>query len=195
MDKPKREYIRVSAACPILYRVLDSKNDSAGHEDDGENDLNPISLIEMPQIASRFDVSGNQENGQMLELLLWIDWKVNYLIKAQSRERDRKLFPHEAIVHDLSGSGLGLSSERAEQVGTKLRFKLILPVLPFNEMSIEGEVIHSEQKGWNEDSTPKYEIGVKYIEIKEDDRESIFRFIVKRERTIRLEQRGRKTLT
>ncbi len=187
MDETRREYIRVSAACPILYRVVDSEYDV----DQGNSGFNPISLIEAPQIASKIDVGGDQRDEQMLELLLWIDWKVNYLIKAQSRERDRKLFPHEGIITDLSGSGLGFSSERAEQVGIKLRFKLILPVLPFNEMSIDGEVIHSEQQGWNEDSTPKYEVGAKYTDIKEADRESIFRFIVKRERKIRSEQRER----
>jgi c-di-GMP-binding flagellar brake protein YcgR len=92
-------------------------------------------------------------------------------------------------VTDLSGSGLGFSSERAEQIGTKLRFKLILPVLPFNDMSIDGVVIHSEQNGWDEDSSPLYDIGLEYSQIKEADQESVFRFIVKRERKIRLEQR------
>lgn len=192
MDEIKREYVRVSAACLVLYRVLESRQDSEDSTEPEDSDFNPISLIEAQKIVSKFDSGGVQQDEQMLELLLWIDWKVNYLIKAQSRERDKKLFPQEGILSDLSGSGLCFSSERAEQVGTKLRLRLILPVLPFNEMSIDGTVIHSKQQGWNEDATPKYNIGVEYAEIKEDDREAIFRFIVKRERKLRLEQRARK---
>lgn len=193
MRETNREYIRVNAACPILYRILDGKNNPEENEQSVKDLFDPIALIGNQQITSKIDVGGDKQNEKIMELLLWIDWKVNYLIKAQSREQDKKLFPHEGIMSDLSGAGLGFSSEKSEAVGTKLQFKLILPVLPFKEMILDGVVVHSAQKGYNEDSTPKHEIGIEYSEIKEVDHEAIFRFIVKRERQIRLEQRGRKT--
>ncbi len=192
MTETNREYIRVNAACPILYRVLDAEENVEQNADFEKSRFDPLSLIGSHQIASTLDVVGDPKDGQMLELLLCIDWKLNYLIKTQSREEDKKLFPHEGIVNDLSGSGLGFSSERAEAVGTKLQFKLILPVLPFSEMHIDGTVIRSVEKGCNEDSTLKYEIGLEYSEIRAADREAIFRFIVKRERQIRLEKRAQK---
>jgi hypothetical protein len=97
MYDKKREYIRVSAACPILYRVLDDKNDSVDSSELENRGLHPISLIETPKVVSNIDAANDHRDGEMLELLLWIDWKVNYLIKAQSREREKNSSPTKGL--------------------------------------------------------------------------------------------------
>lgn len=184
MDDSRRQFIRVSADCPILYRVI-QPDDPIQLETDH---FDPISSIETHDIASNLRSEGEHRDDRILELLLWIDWKVNYLIKERSRDKDRTLFPYEAVMVDLSGSGMRFSSHRKEEARTLLQFRLILPILPFKEMTFNGEVVHLRKKK-REDTSPRYEIGVEYSDIKETDRESLFRYIVKRERQIRYDQR------
>ena len=185
MDDSKRGFVRVSADCPILYRVVQADDKIQL----GTDRFDPISSIETHDIATKLYSEGEHRDDRILELLLWIDWKVHYLIKERSRDRDRALFPYEAVMVDLSGSGLKFSSHRKEGVRTLLQFRLILPILPFKEIIFNGEVVHLKEKKRADQPFFQYEIGVEYSDIKESDRESLFAYIVKRERQIRYEQR------
>ncbi len=187
MDDSRRGFVRVSADNPILYRVIGT-GDSRHLENDR---FDQISFIETYDIASKLHSEGEHREDKILELLLWIDWKVNYLIKERSREKDRAHFPYEAVMVDLSGSGMKFSSHRKEPVRTMLQFRLILPVLPFKEMTFNGEVVHLREQRTDEAAAPQFEIGVEYADIKESDRETLFSYIVKRERQLRHEQRER----
>lgn len=184
MDETRREFVRVTADCPILYRVVDSDD----HRELKSDRFDPISSIETHDIASKIHTGGEHRDDLILELLLWIDWKVNYLIKTRSRDKERERFPYEAVMVDLSASGMRFFSDRQEPTGSKIQFRFILPILPFKEMTIDGEVIHSRQKGNDEDSSSQFEIGVEFSDMKESDQESLFSYVIKRERQIRYEQ-------
>lgn len=184
MEESRRSFVRVSADCPVLYRIIVSDEDL-----DQKNDrYDPISSIETHSIASTMHSESDPQINKIVELLLWIDWKVNYLIKERARDREKAFFPLEAVMVDLSASGMRFSSQRKEAVHTRLQFKFLLPILPFKEMTLNGEVVHLKERR-TKNSTPIYEIGVEFSRIDPSDQESLFSYVVKRELQIRHEQR------
>jgi len=185
MEKSRREFVRVNADCPILYRSIPPEGDSPLEKER----FDPISSIETHSIAATMHSEGDHQNSKIIELLLWIDWKVNYLIKERSREKERARFPHEAVMVDLSATGMRFSSHKKEEIHTRLQFQFLLPILPFKEMTIDGEVIHLKEKINKQTSSPDYEIGVAFSEIKPVDQDSLFSYILKREMQLRHEER------
>jgi len=144
--------------------------------------FDPISSIEISDIASKVHAAGDQRDEMILELLLWIDWKVNYLIKSLLKDKEALTFPHEADMVDLSAAGMKFYSDEQVAVGQKLEFRFFLPVLPFNEMILQGVVSRSRQKNYQDHLPPNFEMSVEFEGLKPSDQEIIFRYVAKRER-------------
>jgi len=190
MNDERRKFVRVSADCSISFR----KSGDADHKSQaGYEKNNPISSFEVSGIASKIRTHGDQREDLILELLLWIDWKVNYLIQAMAEDKRKSGFPYEAYMIDLSGDGMRFSSYEQAAVGAILQFRFFLPLLPFKEMVIEGVVNRIRQRAVEEDSTPLFEMGVQFVNPKASDQETIFRYVAKRERQLLHEQRERET--
>ncbi|MFQ5589206.1 MAG: PilZ domain-containing protein [Nitrospiria bacterium] len=153
------------------------------------NHRDPISSNEISDIAAKIRASGNENDKMTLEMLLWIDWKVNYLIKMLLKDKESVVFPYEADMVDLSASGAKFETREQVAVGSKLQIQFFLPVLPFNEMVIEGVVCRSRQKETHKGLPPRFEVGMEFTHLKEADQETIFHYVIKRERQIRQAQR------
>jgi len=185
----RRHLVRVSADCPVLYRILGSEPLQKRERDR----FDPISSAETFALSSNIGSSGNTRDDQVMEMLLWIDWKLNYLIKNMPQEKEKSSFPHEAVMVDLSASGMRFSSRRKEAVGTRLEFQFFLPILPFKEMLLVGEVLRSKENKFESDSDSPFEMAVEFQTLRESDEDALFRYILKRDRQIRHEQRGQAT--
>jgi len=181
--------VRVRGDCRVLYRLLDSEASKPAERER----FDPISAAETFALSAGIGTGTNSREDKMMEMLLWIDWKLNYLIKNMPQEKARSAYPHEAVMVDLSASGMRFSSCRKEAVGAHLEFQLFLPILPFKEMLLEGEVLRSGERGpvFGEEATSPYEMAVEFKEMRESDQEALFRYIIKRERQIRHEQQDR----
>ena len=185
MSDDRRRLVRVSADCPVLYRVIGSDPSRQLERDR----FDPISSAETFALSSKVGPSANQRDDRIMEMLLWIDWKVNYLIKTLPQEKEKSFFPHEAVMVDLSASGMRFSSTRKEPIGAKLEFQFFLPILPFKEMIIEGEILRSREKKFDVGLSSPFEMAAEFKGVRETDQDALFRYIVKRERQIRHEQR------
>lgn len=190
MTEDRRKYVRVSADCMITFREIKKTEDQ---NTPLREHFDPISSTEMSDIASKVHATGNQHDEMILELLLWIDWKVNYLIKSLIKGKETLIFPHEANMVDLSATGMKFSSAEQIAVGDKLEFRFFLPVLPFNEMMLLGVVNRSRQKTYKDNLPPHFEMSVAFQGIRSSDQEIIFRYVLKRERQILQGQREKET--
>ncbi len=178
--------MRVSADCMITFRKI---VDLEHNNEPSRERFDPISATEVSDIASKVHAAGDQRDEMILELLLWIDWKVNYLIKNLLKDKDALTFPHEADMVDLSAAGMKFSSNEQAAVGQHLEFRFFLPVLPFNEMILKGIVSRSRQKTYKDHLPPYFEMSVEFKDLKPSDQEILFRYVVKRERQILQAQR------
>lgn len=186
VSEERRQYVRVSADCMISFRKIIQSEDQ--NEPPRER-FDPISSTEISEIASKIHAAGNQHDEMILELLLWIDWKVNYLIKNLLKDKEALIFPYEADMVDLSAAGMKFSSVEQMSVGEKLEFRFFLPILPFNELILKGVVSRSRQKTYKDHLPPCFEMSAEFEDLKSSDQEIIFRYVVKRERQILQGQR------
>jgi len=178
----RREYIRVPAECPVLYRIVDSFAPK-------RNPKKPIHHI--PSLPP-FDLTQNKGiedglNPQIIELILWLDWKMNYLFKTLTKSQDAEVFPYQAVILDLSASGMRFATGTGVKPKTILEFEFILPILPFREISLRGKVVRCVRSD-KEELSGEYEVAVEFRRIKEPDREHIIRYVVKRQLQLQRER-------
>jgi len=184
-DSEQRQYVRVSADCPVRYRVV-------GTDDPAQMKpelFDSFSSMEVREIASKSHAHEEESDRHMMKMLLWLDWKVTYLIKLLAENKEQSFFPYQAVVSDLSASGMKLHVPRAEAKGTRLQVRLILPILPFKELILDAEVVWTRKKRQTGDSKEKTEVemAAAFRDLKESDQEDLFRYIIKRERQVRFE--------
>lgn len=178
----RREYIRVPSECPVLYRIVDP----LAPKRNSKNTVQHIPSLPLDLTQNKFGAEEGM-NQQVIELILWLDWKMNYLFKTLTRTKESEVFPYQAVLMDLSASGMRFSSSKETPFKTLLEFEFILPILPFQEVVLTGEVIRCVPSG--DKALPKeYEIAVEFRRIKESDREHIIRYVVKRQLQLQRER-------
>jgi hypothetical protein len=179
----RREYIRVPAECPVIYRIVDPLAPK-------RNLQKAIHHIpSLPPLDLTHKGMDEGLNPQIIELILWLDWKMNYLFKTLTQTKDAEVFPFQAVIIDLSASGMRFSTAKEVKARTILEFEFILPILPFREMTLIGEVVRCVRSG-KEELSGEYEVAVEFRRIKEPDREHIIHYVVKRQLQIQREERS-----
>ncbi|MBI3803062.1 MAG: PilZ domain-containing protein [Nitrospirae bacterium] len=176
-----REYIRVPSECPVIYRMIDPLAPKRSPKKSGP----PIPTLLPFDLTQKY---GTEEglNPQIVELILWLDWKMNYLFKTLTRTKDSEVFSYQAILMDLSATGMRFSTPKEISAKTLLEFEFILPILPFQEIVLTGEVIRCIRA--HDNAPEEYEIAVEFSQIKESDREQIIRYVVKRQLQLQRER-------
>lgn len=116
------------------------------------------------------------------EFLLKIDEKLDRLIdilEGNKNETD-KIEVLETI--DISGSGIGLIISGTIEVGWLVHVTLNIPIYPLYIFNAYGEVVRI--KSLQSGSKGLFEIGIKFIEIREQNRENLIAYAFGRQRKI-----------
>lgn len=181
----QRGYVRVSATFPVLYRVIDPQQPKERIE---ERDLMYfMPPAPGPDVLERVHQGREDANAQVMELLLWLDWKVNYLMKTMRQDKDRQVFPFQGYVADLSATGAKVFGPEKLDPGAHLEFQIILPAIPFREMVLPADVIWCHPVGAGASSDFQFEIGVEFVDVRDADREQMIRYVLSRQMQLRRE--------
>ncbi|MBI1820259.1 MAG: PilZ domain-containing protein [Nitrospirae bacterium] len=195
--KDKRSYHRIGTETPALYRV--ETETPALYRKAGQNRpphkkvsslfpaLPHLPLPEGIERGSRYD---DRANAQIIELFLWLDWRINSLIKMMSRAEDEQAFPRRSLIVNISASGLKFYSDELLPLSAILEFQLILPVVPFKELLIAGEVAWINPLSDREEGDYVYEVGVEFKDMAEGDREHIIKYVVSRQLRLKREHKS-----
>ncbi len=181
----KRKVVRVGVECTAIYRIvpqgtprkLEARRSAMYH----------IPSIPASEAVEKLSNQAKDTDPEVKELLLWLDWKISFAIKTLSQKQDESLFPHRAMMVDLSASGMMFLTPSSLNAGEMLEFQMILPVIPFREMTVPGQVT------WcmpiKEDASQKidYMVGILFCDLAEDDRECIIHYVVQRQLQVRRE--------
>ncbi len=188
----RRHSVRVMADCPAIYRLIDPNGPKRIEEK--RSGLYHIPALPQFDTAEKLykklhgQTSSQQSDPDMMEMMLWMDWKISFMIKTLPQCSDEEVFPYRAMVRNLSAEGMAVYTADAPKLGAVLEFELILPVLPFREMFLKGEVVWFNNL--KEDSVYAYEVGVTFRGISEPDREQVISYSVRRQMQLQRERRG-----
>ena len=185
-QQQRREFVRIEVSLPVQCRKIREEDLPERQE---ELALRPSSLEGMGWNTARIadkkrDNVDSEGDFNLLSLrLLWeISNKLNRLIDILEHNDLRDLEKWEARVLDLSGSGIRISSPREINVDEYLQLEMDIPLLPIAVVACIGKVV------WTKSITGKdsvrWEAGLKFVAINEDDREEIIRFIFQQQRML-----------
>jgi hypothetical protein len=114
----------------------------------------------------------------LLEVIHWLDFKLDLVLyQLRSRELDQ-FFPIQTMTTDVSGSGMGLKSAAGLSLGDLVLLALNLPDVPARPLYASGQIVRTDP----EDDRDQAQIGVKFLDISETNRERLIRFNFRQQR-------------
>jgi hypothetical protein len=177
-------HISVASDCQAIYRIV-PKDETEQISRTLESSIFHVPTfpsLESIDPAERVYDNKDQIDADLVELLLCLDWKMNLLIKTLAPQRDETIYPHRATIKEMSVANLKIETSNPLDIGTALEFHFVLPILPFKELFLRGEVIRG---GANSDK--EYEVLLNPNLFKDSDREHLIRYVVRRQFQIKRE--------
>ncbi len=181
----RRGAIRVSTDCPAIYRVVNTKDPSG--ENKKKEHFYKIPPLHVANSGENLSRRAEEVAPELLDMLLWLDWKTSFIIKRLSKREDEEIFPRHATFLNISSTGMLFFSTALHSIDEILEFNFIFPVVPFQEMMLIGRVVRS-QVIFDGERPCGAETGVFFIGINEVDREHVIRYVVKRQMQIQRER-------
>jgi len=177
------QHISVASECHAIYRIVPPD------ENEGTSKSVGRSIFHVPAFPALESMSPSEKiyekrdelDADLMELLLCLDWKVNFLIKMVAPVQDETIYPHRAVIKEMSVGRIKIETCQILPVGTVLEFFFVLPILPFKELSLKGDVTHAGA------DNERYEVALHTQLLKETDREHIIRYVVRRQFQIKRE--------
>lgn len=168
----KREYARVTAYLPFEVRLVAGKEREC---------LKP--RISGVAVLSDFTKPPEPEDKLLAQWLNLINAKLDSIISSLSVEREgfSSLTFHTLTI---SGSGMGFSSRIKYSTGDFLEIKILLYMYPHVALYLYGEVVNSNQEN------DSFYTSVRFIEMTDDIRDEIIKFVFRRQREILSAKRG-----
>ncbi|HET6466383.1 MAG TPA: PilZ domain-containing protein [Nitrospiria bacterium] len=190
-EKDRRGYVRVRTECLASYRLIEGEDTPRSRKEGSW----PIPLVPVPEGLDKLHPAEDATENQILNLLLWVDWKTSFLIKNLIHQGTKKLFPHGAMITDISASGARFTTPDPLKLGTQLELEIILPIVPYREMLISGKVVRVLEKPSEGSDVREYEAGFEFTfeAISDSDRDHIIRYILKRQMQSQRERREHDT--
>ena len=176
-----RAHLRMDVAVLLQYRKLtaaECKDIETIMGNKEETDLSPLSFSLRPFM----DGEGKEEelgniDPFILKALIDINLKLNLIISTMSSGGQKNILTRVPIEANLSEGGIGFITKEEVCEGDLLEVEMILPVFPIAVIKAIGKAVRVTplQQGGNN-------IGVQYINIRDEDRDKIVHYLFKKQR-------------
>lgn len=182
MKKEKREFVR--APLNIDARVKPIEKDEADRK---RHYKSALSVLSAPKASSADSERGEAQDATLsylIEFMFQINEKLDRVIELLGGgDSDQD---HIQVVEtvNISGSGVSFIVTRSVPVGSMLDISLFIPDFSLGMFNAQGEVIRVKPgKG---DKAGCFEIGIKFLNLSEEEREQLIAFTFRQQRrTIR----------
>jgi hypothetical protein len=174
-DRPmeNREYFRVQDAMPVVTRKVAKEEEQYGIR----SRIMPGFSIYQYAEAPAFEGEASTDP-KLMNLLVEINTKLNLILQKLNIDSEG-LNKAENKKVDLSEGGIRLNSRIKYDVGDLIEVKLLLSSLPYIGMILYGHV--SRVKDVN---AKEYEIVIVFLELEDDVREMLWKYLLDRQRGI-----------
>lgn len=177
----KRRYFRVSDTINLLYRAID-EDQVEGQSRVSHDVLGSCSLRaamdmlnqEAAALAPRLD----RRDPEMFDYLKILDSKINLIVQSLNPQHDEFSEQDKREV-SLSAAGVAFNNDQAIPVGTLLELRMLLTSC-LAVIIVIGRVVHCNDIAPDSSQQP-FEIGVDYVNIKEEDRELLIKHVIKKQ--------------
>ena len=125
----------------------------------------------------------------LLKLIININEKVDLILSYLEKKEDLTLYKKPPQKITLSAEGIGFFIAEPVTVGTYMKVRVLLPQSPKIMISALGKVVRIAPKEIQ--GMKKFEVGIAFSDIHEDDQEAIIKYIFMRQRDMLRSQGSR----
>ena len=114
----------------------------------------------------------------LYKLIYQVNLKMDRILDILESKSIKKYTVSENEYINISGAGIRFIADQAFSTGDIIAFRIFLPLAAQSQIDVLGKIIRVTKK------KDKYCIAAKFIELSEDDREMIIKYVFKRQREI-----------
>ena len=174
----RRENVRVRDRIPVSYRFVTAEEIA---ENSRPESYFPYIWNKYPQVLPLEEVE--EHHTRMLNHIIELHRKMDILIEKVAPESGTIVeIPKEKDVC-ISASGIRIHLDTPVMPGQIIILCIVLPFIPPANIFVTGEVIkHGMPADTNLEEASSFGTAINFLTMKEDDRETLIRYIFKRQR-------------
>ena len=195
--RERRKYYRIIDTSAVDYQVLSTEE----YEKEKILFKNEVSGLRnlKNKYANFIPNELNVENFQggdidvlrgLLKLIIHMNEKIDLIISHLEKNKDSNLYQKTPVKITLSAGGISFFISESIPVGSYIKVKMLLPQSPKILITTLGKIIRITSKKVHGEK--KWEVGVDFLDIHEDDQESIIKYIFMRQRDM-LRNQGKRS--
>lgn len=177
----RRRFFRIDDAVNLYYRIVDEQAviSASKMSNDVLSNCSLVTALDVLGQESRLVMHRIEKNEpEIAEYLKLMDSKFSLLAQALLQQ-DNDLTETTLCNTNLSASGLAIEVDCLIKEGTFLEVKLFLSSC-VAVILLYGKVVYCKKNNQSKGSLP-YQVGIDYINLKDEDREVLIKHIVKRQ--------------
>lgn len=174
----KREFVRASLNIDARIKPLDKEG-----LDRKDHLRSALSSLPLPAgDAEDPDKAGGQSAtfSYLMEFMFQINEKLDTVIDLLGGIKQGQDGIEVLETLNISGSGISLITTASVEIGLLLDISLFIPNFPLGMFNVQGEVIRVKPK--RGDNSELFEIGIKFLNMTEEEREHLIAFTFRQQR-------------
>jgi hypothetical protein len=181
-SKEKRSFVRGYFPFQVRFRIVEKEECEAVWRTGNRYESPDTKILSIDGINADKSDRGSSLDSDLVELLLYIDEKLDHIIKMLSKPEDAKKVYHEGKGLNISGSGMKLEVYRQVQAGQIIHAHFVLSKFPLVAINALGEVVRVKPVGGIGEQC--YRLGIRFLNLSESDREKVISCVFRRQREV-----------
>ncbi|MBU3949784.1 MAG: PilZ domain-containing protein [Proteobacteria bacterium] len=170
--------VKYEIISPEEYYLIKNKSDSLLNPDRKKLKIDPVLSDNNAKIDS--DLKIDYYDDALLKFLVKMDEKLDIILSMLSTNEARSKTFNQGTCNNISASGISLVTSEPASKGQIVHVNIDLCKLPPVYIDAYGEIVRTT--GIYEDNIPMYNLGIKFIDLDEKDREKIVAYIFSKQR-------------
>lgn len=194
MDQPqpkqeRRKYYRIQDALSLDYQVLtpeeyEKENNLFLNQPSGIHTLKNKYSNLLPNGIELEQISGTESDliRGLLKIMIDMNEKIDLILSCLEKKENMRIYTKPAQDVNLSADGIAFTVLENIPLKSYLKIKILLPEHPKLMITLLGQVLRIVPHLRDESGMQKFELGVTFLNIHEDDQEELIRYVFMKQR-------------
>ncbi|MFW6147865.1 MAG: PilZ domain-containing protein [Thermodesulfobacteriota bacterium] len=178
--RDKRSFVREYFTFRVNYRLVPKEDYETVPKTGEQQESSYKKRLTSDAVNADKDDKGTVLDSSLVEFLLYMDEKLDYIIKMVSKYDAPEGVFYDGKGLDISGAGMKLEVEREMQPGQIIHANFILSKFPLVALDVFAEAVRVTSVKTAEKQS--YKIGFRFLNLSERDREKVIACVFRKQR-------------
>ncbi len=180
IPKERRSHVRGDLSFKVKYTII-TPEEYEKLKTSEEEIFSPNKEEPIIDITDTDRDTDSTSNTCLIDLLLHMDEKLDRILSILSKgEAEKGFFNYEGIGIDISSSGMNIVVDKPVEPGKIIHANFVLSRFPLVLIDLFGQIIRVTPV--DEEGKTMYHLGIKFLDLKPNDREKIITCVFQRQR-------------